>query len=129
MLKKIKPQQWFLIDGIGALITAFMHGVVLVQYQELIGIPIKILYMLACIALVYAVYSISNYYFFSLNWRAFLKIIALLNFLFCSYTFYLILTLNDQLTLLGKIYFSLEIFLVLILVFFEMKSSMNKDSS
>ena len=111
----------FLIDGIGAVISALMLGIVLVEFQVFIGLPKKILYILAIIPCFFAVYSFSCFYRFPKNWKRRLKIIAVLNLLYCLLTTFLLINLFDKLTFLGLLYFVLELLIITVLIIFEFR--------
>jgi len=51
----------FLLDAIGALVSALLLGVVLVKYQEIFGIPIPTLYVLAIIPCFFALIDLYSY--------------------------------------------------------------------
>jgi hypothetical protein len=51
------PRFMFLIDGFGAVLTAFLSGVVLVRFEEFFGMPSNIMSILAIIACAFAAYS------------------------------------------------------------------------
>ena len=84
-LRNIDPFTIFKLDAVGAFITAFMHGIVLVYLQSHFGIPKEILKFLALIAGIYAIYSAACSFFKPKNWRLFLRIIAIANLLFCLF--------------------------------------------
>ncbi len=112
----IKPKTIFLIDGLGAILSAFLLGVVLIHYQELIGMPEKVLYFLAFIPCLFIIYSFSCFFFLRDNWRSYLKYIALANFLYCILSIAMMMVHRDSLTTLGYTYFVIEIIVVLIVV-------------
>lgn len=115
------PKQLFLFDGIGALISAFFLGIVLVQLQTYIGMPKSTLIMLGVMALTYAVYSIGCFLFLKKNWSPFLKIIAAANLLHCVITVYLMVNNSETLTGLGIVYFVGEIIIVTAIALLELK--------
>ncbi|MCO6480779.1 MAG: hypothetical protein J5I94_29325 [Phaeodactylibacter sp.] len=119
-LASLPPRKLFLIDGLGALLSAFLLGVVLVRWEPVFGMPSKVLYPLAAIACVFAVYSLSCYFFLSRNRRPFLRAIAVANLLYCGLTLGLVVYCYPQLTVLGVAYFLVEIGVVLILVVTEL---------
>ena len=84
------PKKLFLIDSLGAVLTAFFLGVILVRFEDSFGMPITILYYLSSIACVYAIYSISCYILLGNNWRPYLKAIAIANLLYCCTTIVLV---------------------------------------
>ena len=58
---KLNSKKLFLIDGFGAIISAFLLGVVLVKFQEKIGVPVSVLYLLATIPVFFAAYDFYCY--------------------------------------------------------------------
>ena len=58
---------------------AFLLGIVLVELESIIGMPTRILYILAILACGFTVYSFLCYLLVKENWRPFLKIIAIVN--------------------------------------------------
>ncbi|MCO6487363.1 MAG: hypothetical protein J5I98_03045 [Phaeodactylibacter sp.] len=121
-LAGLPPRKLFLIDGLGALLSAFLLGVVLVWWEPVFGMPPKVLYPLAAIAGVFAVYSLSCCFFLTQNRRPFLRGIAVANLLYCCLTLGLVFYFYPQLTALGVAYFLVEITVVLILAGVELKS-------
>jgi len=121
VLNKINPKNLFLIDGFGALLSAFSLGIVLVKFEEIVGMPQRVLYILALMACIFAVYSFSCYLRVNKNWRPFLKAIAFANLLYCCLTIGLVLYFYQSLTALGILYFVLEIIVILLLVSIELK--------
>jgi len=113
----------FLIDSIGALISALMYTFVLTQFQGFIGFPLKVLYSLAALAFIYAVYSGVCYLSNTINYRPYLRIIATANTFHCLFTIILIIIYHKQMELLGLLYFLVEISILLTLVFFEFSKS------
>jgi len=125
MLKNISYRKVFLIDGIGAVITTLLLGLVLAQLESLFGMPVNILYLLAGIAATFAIYSISCYWLLKNNWSVFLKGIALANITYCLLTTALVAYFHHSLTWLGIAYFVGEIIIVLSLVQIELKTIRN----
>ncbi len=116
-----QPGKMFLIDGVGALVSAFFLGFVLTSFQAHIGMPIYILTFLSLIALLFAVYSLISCLWVKQNHRFFLRIITYANFIYCLITGGMIIIFQNQLTLIGFCYFLVEIFLILSLVFLEFR--------
>ncbi len=121
----VKAETWgtrvFLIDALGALISALSLGLVLPLIVDQIGLPINTLYSLALIPVVLALF---DYYSFKQGLEAIstnLKRIAGFNFLYCLFSIGLLIYHRDSLQLLGWIYFSLELILVLGLAYLEFR--------
>lgn len=125
----INPKNIFLLDGIGALVSAFFLGVVLVQFQHHIGMPVYTLYLLGGLALGFVLYSTSCYLLFPKNWKPFLKLIATVNFLYCLLTIGLMMHFFQELTAIGITYFLAEIIIIVLIVRLEFKIAFrNKES-
>ena len=113
----------FLIDAAGALATAFLLSQVLARYESLFGMPVSILFILAGIALCFAVYSVMCHFLVEESAGKFLKIIAAANTLYCILTLGLVILFAQTLTWLGIAYFTGEIIIVLTLSRLEYKTS------
>ncbi len=116
------PKQLFLFDSLGAVLTAFMLGVVLARFEPVFGMPPPVLYVLALMACGFAVYSFCCYLFIGKNWRPFLIAIAIVNLMYCCMTLGLIFYLWEKLTVLGIVYFLGEIAVIVVLVIVELKA-------
>ena len=121
----LNPRKLFLADSLGALLTAFMLGFVLTQFESIFGMPQKILYKLAFIAGIFCVYSFLCFLLNSENWRFYMKIIAAANLIYCCITMALVIFLHETITLLGVIYFVLEVIVVVILSVIELRTASN----
>lgn len=119
----IKPKSLFLIDSLGAMLTAVMLGLVLPRFKYLIGMQPKVLYGLSIIGICFAIFSFSCYHLFPKNWRALMKTIAGANLLYCILTFFLVLYNISTLSALGHTYFIVEIIIISTLVVVEFKTA------
>jgi ABC-type Fe3+-siderophore transport system permease subunit len=124
MLKMLneQPRRIFLLDGIGALLTALLLTFLLARFQEAFGMPVSVLRILATIAFAFAIYSFICY-FAAEKWRPFLKFIAIANVTYCLVTSILLITNYKQLTVLGLVYFLAEILIILTLAIYEWRLS------
>jgi drug/metabolite transporter (DMT)-like permease len=102
-------------------LTAFLLGVVLVQFESTFGMPRKILYILAFVACLFAVYSFSCYSLISKNHHSFLMVIAIANLSYCVITLSLVFYFYHTLTRLGVAYFLIEIVIVVSLALIEIR--------
>ncbi|GMQ30955.1 hypothetical protein [Algoriphagus confluentis] len=116
-----KPARLFLVDSIGAALTAFLLFFVLRQFQDHFGIPTWVLIYLSLIGLIFCLYSLTCFLLLKGNWTPFLMLIALGNLLYCVLTLVCMYTYIEELTKLGGIYFLLEIATVLAIVFVEFR--------
>ncbi|MEZ4872370.1 MAG: hypothetical protein R2827_09030 [Bdellovibrionales bacterium] len=100
--------------------SALTIGGLLPMFQDWVGMPLDVLYVLAAWALLYAVYSLSC-------WRVqpkttlWIKAIVVANVLYCVATFSLLLYFMNDIKPLGWVYFLGEIGIILGLVTIERK--------
>lgn len=123
LLHKLQPKTIFLIDGMGALVSAILLGLVLTKLETFFGLPKNVLYVLAGIALLLAVYSISNAFTQPANPSKRLKLIAVANLLYCLLTFVLLFIFFPQLTVYDLLYFMGELLIILSLASLELKAA------
>ncbi|MEL7120827.1 MAG: hypothetical protein AAFO07_15350 [Bacteroidota bacterium] len=117
----ISPKRIFLVDGLGALLSAAYLGILMVVLNEYFGMPVSVLYVLAGIACFFAVYSLSCHFFLKKNWKPFLGFIMTANLLYCVLTLVLVIYHFNGLTTLGVVYFILEMFVIIWIVSLERK--------
>lgn len=127
ILYKISPKQLFLIDSIGALVSAVMLGLVLTRFEPVFGMPAKVLYPLSLIACTFCIHSFLCFLGLIGNLNLHMKITAIANLLYCCLTLGLVVYLYQKLTVLGLIYFVLEIIVVAILSVIELESVSNQQ--
>ena len=106
-----QPKKIFLLDGVGALVSAFF---------------LNVLYLLAIIPCFFAVYSFYCHFVLKNNWSVFLKIIAVANLSYCILTIGLLFVYYQSLSVLGLLYFLVEQMLIGTLIALEFKAS-SKD--
>ena len=114
------PKQLFQIDTLGALLSALFTAT-LARFENTFGMPAAVLYPLAAIACLFALYSSACLFCVTNRWRIFLWVIATANTLYGITTFAAILYFYQQLTLLGLLYFFWEVIVVTCLVSLEVK--------
>jgi hypothetical protein len=115
----------FLIDGFGALLSAFLLGVVLVEFNDFFGIPVKTLYFLAFLPCLFALYDFYCYFNKNTHSGIYLKTIAFINIAYCILSLGFALYHHREITILGWGYIILEIIIVLILANIELKVARN----
>jgi hypothetical protein len=115
------PKTLFLVDGLGALLTAFFLFTILRTFNEYFGMPQKIVTYLSFIAVIFSFYSISCFFLVKDNWHLFLRIISTANLLYCCLTMSLLIYYYQSLTILGITYFVAEISIICGLVLIELK--------
>ena len=110
-----------LIDGIGAIVSATSLGIILVKFQPHFGMPVLELRLLVYCACCFAVYSLGSYFLAKKKWRFFLKIIAVVNLLYCFVSIVFLGINASLLTILGWLYFIPEVIIVGGLAVLELK--------
>ena len=122
MLNKFyqNPKKLLLIDAFGAMVSAFMLGIVLVKLESWFGIPKKTLYVLAIIPCVFAAFDFYVYRYKKTGLSVYLIIIALANLLYSFLSVSLAYHHHLKLTKLGCIYIIIEVAIILYLVYIEL---------
>ena len=118
-----KPSLLFLTDAIGAFITSFLLFVVLRNLDAYFSMPDAILKVLAAVAAAFFVYSISCFFFLKKNWAVFIRIIMILNTLYCLFTLGLLILNYSSLTMFDFIHFLGEVMIICTLVVIEFRTS------
>lgn len=113
----------FLIDSLGALLSAFFLGIVLVKFEFAFGMPRDVLYFLTFFTCILSVFSCLNYLFVKENWKISLKILGLVNIVYSSITLILVLCFYKEITKLGLLYFLGEILIIIILAKIELEKA------
>lgn len=119
----IAPRKLFLIDGLGALLSVFLVGVVLSRFESVFGMPQTATYWLAALPCLFALYSFTCFLLIKENWRPYLRLIALANLLYCGLTMGLVIYFYQRLTVWGLLYFVGEVIVVIGLAYVELKTA------
>ena len=118
-----------LVDGIGALVSAFFLGVVLYRLEATFGMPCPALRTLTVPACFFACYSLLSFLFAGENWRSFLRLIIIANVLYACLSVWLVIGHYAELSVLGLAYFCLELLVLAVLVFAEVKVLSEKGAA
>lgn len=118
------PRKLFLIDSMGALLSAFMLGVVLVRAEHIFGMPSQVLFPLSAVASLFFLYSFTCYLKVQTAAAPFLRFIAIANFLYTIITLYFVCQYLQHLSVYGIGYFIEEAIIVLVLVTIEWRASL-----
>ena len=117
---QLNPKKLFLIDGFGAILSAFLFGVVFVKFEQIFGIPTSVLYFLATIPIFFVIYDIFCYQKYP-NIGLLLKGIAVLNILYCCISIGVIFYHFSTITIFGWVYIMVESILVSFLAMIEFR--------
>lgn len=107
-----RPKILFLIDAIGALLSACLLFIVLINFSEYFGMPEIILRRLATTALLLCLYSSLCALSLRRNFKIFIRVIGIANLLYCALTLGLVVVYYSDLTNLGIAYFLGEILII-----------------
>lgn len=116
------PKRLFIIDGIGAILSAILLGVVLVKLEYLFGIPKPTLYFLASLPFIFAVYDFYCYHNIYSTLELSLKGIAFINLIYCCISIGLAIYHRKSITNIGWIYILIEVFLSMYTFIYRNKS-------
>lgn len=116
-----KPKTLFLVDGVGAILTAFVLFVIMRQLNEYFGMHKTVLTCLSVIACFFCIYSATCFLFLKSRWTLFINIIGISNLLYCFLTMGLLIKYHALLTTIGVIYFIAEIAIICALGYIEIK--------
>lgn len=109
----------FLFDGIGATVSTLFAGFLLPRFSLQIGVTTSDLYCLASLAFIYSIYSFYCYKFVAATKPWMLIGIILANGFYCSVSSGIIFFYRS-LTVTGAVLFSMEIFVVLLVIGLEL---------
>ncbi len=107
-----KPRNVFLLDGLGAMLSALLLVFLIAPLETIFGMPHDIAVKLSYPAFGFAAYSLGCFALNPQAWKPFMRVIALANFLYCCLTFTLVVIDFSLLTMLGVAYFLGEIAIV-----------------
>lgn len=110
-----------MLDGLGAMLSAFLLGIVLIRFQPSVGMPTESLYWLALVPCIFIIYDLLCFGLVKSHWNLYLNFIASANLSYCFISILLVFQHFHKLTTLGLTYFILEIIIVILLVVLEIK--------
>jgi hypothetical protein len=115
------PRTLFLVDGIGAALTAILLLFVVRTFNDYFGIPKMVLSFLSFAAIILCIYSFVCFLFLKNKWSTFLKIIGYANLVYSIITVVMLCIHFSSLTLVGLTYFLVESTLIIALVYIELR--------
>lgn len=115
------PKKVFLLDAGGAILSAFLLGVVLVEWSYLVGIPKETLYLLAALPCLFVLYDLYAFRLKTEMLPSYLKGIVFMNVSYCLLSVGMACYHWNSITFLGWTYLLIEILIILALSRFEWK--------
>lgn len=117
------PRLVFLLDGVGALLSAVLLTLSREFFNALFGVPESVICWLILAALGLAIYSLLCYFLLKKKWWTFIYLIAALNLSYAVITALILLYFSAKVTVYGWVYFCLEISLLFYLVLLEFRTA------
>ena len=115
------PKKLFLMDALGAMISAVLLGIVLVKLEDVFGIPRKTLYFLAGLPILFTVYDLICLTKDKSNVGPFLKVIGIVNIVYCCISIGTTVYHFKTITIFGYLYIIIEVIITFSLALFEYK--------
>jgi len=125
---KAFSKKLLMVDASGALLSAFLLGVVLVKLESFFGVPRTTLNLLASIPCLFAVYDFYCVFKVEANIGVFIQGIAIMNIMYCCLSIGVLMYHRTSISYLAWIYFLTEIVLVRLLAFVELRVAKNHTS-
>lgn len=117
-----QPKAIFLIDGLGAFLSAAMLFIIFKFFVSAFGLDAGILRLLATIALMISCLSLSIYFLVTDNLSVLLRTIGIINLAYCFLTMAIVIFHLSELSVVAVIYFFVEIIIILLLAILELKT-------
>jgi hypothetical protein len=121
-LRPVDPYQIFMIDGIGAILSASIL-LIISLLSDYIGLSSFTLQCLSLFAFLLATYSWTMFWIRPQRWVPRLRIVSIFNFIYCAITLMLVMLHWSTITKLGIAYFIIEKLIVIPLAILEWKWS------
>jgi len=116
-----KTDKLFLIDSLGAFLTAFFLFVIMRPFNEYFGMPKTNLNNLSLTAICFWAYSTTCLVFHKRLSPTFITIIGCANLLYCGWIVLLLIKYYNQLSIIGILYFLIELAIIVCLSLIELK--------
>ncbi len=118
-----QTKRLLIIDIFGALITTTLLLLVVNNFNHFFGVTSSQINILAIISFLICSYGIVCWLTTKKNWKLLLLILALFNLIYCLTTVF-VLNSSTGLTIYGILYFFIEIVIILVLAFLEIKTAL-----
>lgn len=118
---KVNSKNIFLLDGMGAVVSASIMGLIVARQVNFFGMPSSAAYFLAAFPCVFFICSMYCHFNLPKDWKPYLKMISIANLLYCFISIGVVFYHYESLTNFGLTYFILEIVVILIVVVLELR--------
>lgn len=123
------PRKLFIVDGLGAVVTAFSLSVILVRFEHIFGIPPYMLYILAIFPVVYGLFDIYSFRSNESKWPKYLRVVAILNLSYCFISLAMAFYHAQSIRVWGWLYLINEIIVIVVLSIFELSVAQKMKST
>lgn len=117
------PRRAFVIDGVGALVSAIALGLVFPSFAGQLGTTRPALSVLAVLPVVFALYDVACVLLRPSRWQIALRVIAVANASYPPISIAVLLWDGVALTALGEAYFAIEIAIVWTLALLQLQTA------
>jgi hypothetical protein len=124
-----KPKSLLLVDGIGAFYTASMLLIIKNIFINYISLPLILFDYLAIMAYCMGLFSLAANMFVKKDFYIYLRVIAIVNFIYCTITLSVLVLYYKQVMIWEVAYFVIEVLVVLPLILIEIRVSQMLRSS
>ena len=118
---ELQPKLLFILDGVGAMLSAFLLGVVLVRLEKIFGLPSSTLYFLATLPIIFAIYDFLSYRKINSKGGRLLRGIGTMNLVYCLLSIGLAFYHTKTITSFGWTYILVEVSIVMTLAIMELR--------
>jgi hypothetical protein len=115
----INPKKLFIVDALGAFVTACSLLIFIQQFNQYVGLPKTALTFLSSIAISYCACSTACCLFLKNRWTIFLIVIGIANLLYCIVTLGILIKYYQVTTIIGALYFWGEVVIICTLSYVE----------
>ena len=119
----VKAKKLLLADAVGGVLSVILLAGLVARFETYFGMPKTVVYLLSFVACLYGTYSLCCYLFLGNNPQPYLKFIALANLVYCCFIISLTIYFYPRLTILGLIYFSAEVIIIVSLAVIELAAA------
>ncbi len=119
----------FLLDAFGAFLSSLFALLICFFFRKETGFPQQILLIMILLPSIYFFISIFSHISAGKKWKQLLKLIIVLNLLYCVLNAGFLIFLRHQLTAIGTTYLILEIIVILLIVIVENKLLQNTGAT
>ncbi|MGR3810018.1 hypothetical protein [Jiulongibacter sp. NS-SX5] len=124
-----KPESLLQLDAAGAFLSAILLGIVLPIFSKDIGFEVATLQILAIAPMIFLLFDLYSLSSNKISSGSALKIIGILNLVYCVFSVYMMTIHASDLRPLGWVYFITEVLIVAALGLYEITAAVSLNKS